>query len=149
MDRASGLSSRTLLIAGPFLSISWMRAEYFSTRDQSVNLPDFIPSCRPSMVISSSSKGLVSGAGAVGVTSRAAPSAGYRGVMVAAALPIRVVLRNERRSAAGFASFRGMVGKSLVASGYWQIATEHSNSWGTTLQNHGPGKRGRPLREFG
>ena len=46
--------------AGPRLSISSMRAEYFSTSDRAVNLPDFIPSCSSEIVISSSSNGLTS-----------------------------------------------------------------------------------------
>src|SRR6266851_4106814 len=76
---ASGLSSRTLLMAGPCLSISSMRAVYLSTSERAVNLPDFIPSCRSAIVISSSSKDLTSVAGrleALEEMSRAAPSAG-------------------------------------------------------------------------
>src|SRR3984893_1158161 len=44
MARASGLSSRTLLIVGPCLSMSSMRSEYFSTRERAVNFPDLISS---------------------------------------------------------------------------------------------------------
>jgi len=40
----------TLLSAGPCLSISSMRADYFPPGDRAVNLPDFIPSCRSAMV---------------------------------------------------------------------------------------------------
>ena len=59
---ASGLTSITLLSAGPCLSISWMRARYFSVRERAVNLPDFIPRCNSAMVNSSSSKGRMFGA---------------------------------------------------------------------------------------
>src|SRR6266566_6864338 len=44
MERASGLSSSTLLILGPCLSMTSMRWEYFSTRERVENFPDFIPS---------------------------------------------------------------------------------------------------------
>src|SRR6202050_2068844 len=101
-----------LLIAGPCLSISPMRAEYFSTRERAGNLPDFIPSCKSMIVISSSSKGWTSGAAGApfeglavaDVVSLADPNAGYSGVRLAAALPITVALRNERRLAANFVS---------------------------------------------
>src|SRR5208282_1961649 len=116
MESASGFNSITLLIAGPVLSISPIRAEYFSTRERAVNFPDFIPSCRAEIVISSSSKGLMvevspaaaTAGGSVGLadaTARAAPSAAYRGVKVAAAPPTRVGRRKERRLPTACASF--------------------------------------------
>src|SRR5579864_1409085 len=44
IEGASGFISITALTAGPCLSISSIRAEYFSTSDCAVNRPDFIPS---------------------------------------------------------------------------------------------------------
>jgi hypothetical protein len=57
MSSASGLVSITLLRAGPFRSMASMRARYFSARERALCFPDFIPSCRSAMVISSSSNG--------------------------------------------------------------------------------------------
>jgi hypothetical protein len=57
MASASGLSSMIELIAGPRLSISWIRSRYFSVTERAVYLPDFIPACRSVTVASSSSKG--------------------------------------------------------------------------------------------
>ena len=47
----------TALIAGPRLSISLIRARYFSAIERAVYLPDFIPACKSLMVASSISKG--------------------------------------------------------------------------------------------
>ena len=60
IESASGFSSMIAFTAGPRLSISSMRARYFSANECAVNLPDFIPSCSSGIVISSSSKGLTS-----------------------------------------------------------------------------------------
>src|SRR5215469_8190924 len=77
------------------LSISSTRAEYFSTRERAVNFPDFMPSCSSVIVISSSSKGLISGdAGLAGARARAAPSAGY---MTVAAVEVTALWRKLRR----------------------------------------------------
>ena len=99
--RASGFSSMTLLMAGPCLSISSMRAVYFSTSERAVNFPDFMPSCSSEIAISSSSNAFTSGAragdGGAGERSRAALSAGQSGASVAVAAPMTVFLRNERR----------------------------------------------------
>ena len=57
MAKASGFNSMTEFTAGPCLSIASMRARYFSAIERAVNLPDFIPSWRAAMVISSNSKG--------------------------------------------------------------------------------------------
>ena len=82
---ASGFFSITAFTAGPVLSISSMRAPYFSTRDLAVNLPDFIPSCNSEIVISSNSKGLMSGALLLaGAITRAPPSAGYKSAALVA-----------------------------------------------------------------
>src|SRR5271157_485842 len=106
MASASGFISMMELRAGPRLSTSSMRAEYFSTSDRAVNLPDFIPSCSSAIVISSSSKGLTSRFGpehalppevdgaADDAAARAAPSAGYS----AEAAPVASAdCRKERR----------------------------------------------------
>src|ERR1022692_3831610 len=107
MERASGFSSITLLIAGPCLSISSIREVYFSTRERAVNLPDFIPSCRSVIVNSSSSKDLIPEAGTSDSVSRAASRpGGESGANDAAALPTTVALRKVRRLAVGWASFR-------------------------------------------
>jgi len=53
--KASGLISMTAFIAGPRLSIASMRTRYFSAIERAVNLPDFIPSWRAAIVISSKS----------------------------------------------------------------------------------------------
>src|SRR5579864_5544027 len=94
--------------AGPRLSISSMRAEYFSTNERAVNLPDFMPSCNSAMVISSSSNGLTSGAGDFdgGAISRAAPRAGYK---LAAAVVVTAFCRNWRRE-------RGEMGMVVLES---------------------------------
>ena len=57
MASASGLTSITLFIAGPCLSISSMRARYFSVIERALNFPEAIPACRSAMVISSNSNG--------------------------------------------------------------------------------------------
>src|ERR1019366_2184420 len=95
----------TLLTEGPRLSTAAIRSWYFSTSDRAVNLPDFIPACSSTTVISSSSNGFTpeaeapvcAGSGAAADTSRAAPRAGQSGVMAAAVPPRTAVLRNERR----------------------------------------------------
>ncbi len=87
---ASGFISMIAFTAGPCLSTSSMRAEYFSTSDRDVNLPDFIPSCSSEIVISSNSKGFTSCAGfgmGSAATARPAPRAGYS----AAAVPVAIV----------------------------------------------------------
>ena len=61
MASASGLISITLLSAGPCLSISSIRARYFSVMERAVNFPEAIPACRSAMVISSNSNGFISG----------------------------------------------------------------------------------------
>src|SRR5580692_11568525 len=57
--RASGLTSITLLMAGPCLSISSIRARYFSVIERALNFPEANPACRSAMVISSNSNGLI------------------------------------------------------------------------------------------
>ena len=59
MARASGLSSITVLIVGPCLSISSIRARYFSVIERALNFPEAIPVCRSAMVISSNSNGFI------------------------------------------------------------------------------------------
>src|SRR5258708_3723811 len=98
MDSASGLSSMTALSAGPCLSTSSIRAEYFSTSERAVNLLDFMPSCNSEIVISSSSNDFTAGGPTAGSgdeeAARAALSAGY----TVTALPVMMLLRrNERR----------------------------------------------------
>src|SRR6267154_1898627 len=66
--------------------------------------------------------------GALAALSRAAPSAGYKGIRAEAALPHRAVFRNKRRLLAAFALFRGIVDGVLHGRGYWRIATQHSNA---------------------
>ena len=94
MEAASGFISMMAFTVR--LSMSSMRAVYFSTRDFAVNLPDFIPSCSSGMVISSSSNGLTSGAedSATRETSRAELNAGRKAT---AADAVRVSCRNPRR----------------------------------------------------
>src|ERR1035438_4731457 len=116
MERASGFSSRIAFTAGPRLSISSMRAAYFSTSDRAVYLPDFIPSWSSGMVISSSSNGLTSagwrpGTGTFGggaETSRAAAPAAYMGARAPAVVPSTAVWRNVRRVGLDFGL--GLVG---------------------------------------
>src|SRR5437868_3082327 len=82
--------------AGPRLSVSSMRCEYFSTNARAVNLPEVIPSCSSAMVISSSSKGATSGTGDVagrGI-SRAPLKAGRR---VTATPAAKLFCKNPRR----------------------------------------------------
>ena len=93
MASASGLISITLLIAGPCLSISSIRARYFSVIERAVNFPEAIPACRSAMVISSKSKGLISRGARQGVSSRAAARAGK----TAALTPARALVRKKCR----------------------------------------------------
>jgi len=72
MERASGFSSMTALMAGPRLSILSIRARYFSANDRAVNSPDFMRACKSVTVASSSSNALW---GAANVRARAAPLA--------------------------------------------------------------------------
>src|SRR5580698_7781166 len=92
--RASGLISITLLMAGPCLSISSMRARYFSVMERVVNFPEAIPACRSAMVISSNSNGLTSAADGGQTASRAAANAGNT---VAPTLASALVCKKRRR----------------------------------------------------
>src|SRR5436309_960246 len=94
METASGFIS--IIAFTVRLSMSSMRAVYFSTSDLAVNLPDFIPSCNSEMVISSRSNGFTSAAedSAAREISRAELNAGRKAT---AAEAIRVVCRNPRR----------------------------------------------------
>src|SRR5580692_7874817 len=76
MARASGLTSMTPLSVGPCLSISSIRARYFSVIERAVNFPEAIPACRSAVVISSNSNGLISGVEAEQGTLLAAARAG-------------------------------------------------------------------------
>src|SRR5215469_3213559 len=91
---ASGLSSMMAFTEGPRLSMSSMRAVYFSTNEWAVCLPEFIPSCSSVTVVSSSSNGLTSDTGFAGDVSRAPPRAGYS---TAAVLVVTAFCRNLRR----------------------------------------------------
>src|SRR5207248_6711002 len=59
-----------------------IRARYFSLIERAVYLPDDSPAWRSAMVISSSSKGGTSGAGAVAARVRAPDSAGSNAVLM-------------------------------------------------------------------
>ena len=109
IESASGFSSMIAFMAGPRLSISSMRAWYFSTSERAVYLSDFIPSCSSGIVISSSSKALTSVApdSVVGVIVLPALRAGNR-----AAVPpvVKAACRNLRREGAQFGD--GIVSRS-------------------------------------
>ena len=94
METASGFIS--IIAFTVRLSMSSMRAVYFSTSDLAVNLPDFIPSCNSEMVISSRSNGFTSAAedSAAREISRAELNAGRKATVAEAT---RVVCRNPRR----------------------------------------------------
>ena len=93
MARASGLTSITLLIVGPCLSISSMRARYLSVIDRALNFPEVMPACKSAMVISSNSKAFISASCAVEATSRAPARAGK----TAALTPARALVCKKRR----------------------------------------------------
>src|ERR1022692_4092443 len=118
MESASGFSSMIAFSAGPRLSISGlsissMRARYFSASDRAVNLPDFIPFCSSGIVISSSSNGLTSagcgtggGAGGAGGGAR-----GGRAGEVARGSPGGV---NRRQGGGGSAQQRSLEKRAAV-----------------------------------
>src|SRR5579872_2831197 len=107
MAKASGLTSITLLMAGPCLSIWSMRARYFSAMERALNLPDAIPACKSAIVVSSRSKGWISGIDVRLAAWRALARAGN-----AAALAVtRALVRRKLR--------RGREMESVLASSFW------------------------------
>ena len=130
MERASGFDSMMLSIAGPCLSlsISSIYREYFSTREWAVNAPEFIPSCRLEIVISSSSNGLISGGGTEDATSRAAPERDQSDQSCGCTAKQSVF--EERAAAGGNPHNFSAHGRKGPLSHSSQVATEHTNSYG-------------------
>src|SRR5664279_2256501 len=78
-----------LLIAGPDLSISFIRCIYFSVIDLAVYLPDLKPACNSSIVISSRSNGYgLKGAAIFSITVCAKENEGNDAAAILPAIPV-------------------------------------------------------------
>src|ERR1700733_825245 len=102
IDGASGFSSMIALRAGPCLSIASMRARYFSVIEREVYFPDFMPSCKSEMVISSSSNAGTSPAKTTDFLASATSPAtsGFAAAVAIAAVPSKDARKNSRRAGA-------------------------------------------------
>src|SRR5580698_594799 len=132
IDSASGFSSMIALRAGPCLSIASMRARYFSVIEREVNFPDFIPSCKSEIVISSSSNAGISPAEDLAFAPRlenSSATSGFAAAVAIAAVPSKDARKNSRRAGvAGSGRFASTLSVQLLSVGFEDLSLSFSGS---------------------